>query len=149
LIFIVPWPGISASVSRGIESLRTLPRPARTSMIESAREGPVCDSSIDSPVRLSEPSTRIVLPPSMLPPLDSARSASGDTPSWIWALIMNRTSDSSSQPAIASATHLSTRPGVIGLRSRSRSGSRPVTRLSRRLSASRSLPRDSGRLRAR
>ena len=60
----------------------------------------------------------MVLPPSMLPPFERARSASSETPSWIWALTRNRTSESSSQPTTASASHLSTRPGVIGLRSR-------------------------------
>ena len=75
-------------------------------MIVSAREGPCWDSSMDSPVRASEPSTRIVLPESRLPSLDSARSALSDTPSWVWALTRNSTSDRSSQPTTASTIHL-------------------------------------------
>ena len=135
--------------SRGIESLRTAPSSEWTTMIVSARDGPLALSSIDAPVRASEPSTRMFVPPSMLPPLERAFSASADTPSWICALTRNSTSESSSQPPTASASHLKTRPGVIGLRSRGSSGSLPVTRLSRRRRASRSLPRESGRLRAR
>ena len=67
-------------------------------MIVSAREGPCWDSSIESPVRASDPSTRIVLPESRLPSLDSARFALSDTPSSVWALTRNSTSDRSSQP---------------------------------------------------
>ena len=114
-------------------------------MIVSERPGPAWDSSIDSPVRTSEPSTRMLLPVNRLPLLDSARSVAAETPSWVWALIRKRTSESRSQPAIASATHLSTRPGVIGGLSRGARGSSPSRlRESLRRSASRSPPRASG-----
>jgi hypothetical protein len=119
-------------------------------MIVSERLGPDCDWSIDSPVRASEPSTRMLLPVNRLPLLDRARSVSGETPSWVWALIRNRTRESASQPAIARATHLSTRPGVIGRLSRGGRGSSPSRfRESLRRSASRSPPRASGLRRAR
>ena len=49
----------------------------------------------------------------------------GRQPSWICALTRKSTSESSSQPPTASASHLRTRPGVIGLRSRGSSGSLP------------------------
>ena len=80
-------------------------------MIVSAREGPCCDSSIESPVRASEPSTRIVLPESRLPPLASARSALSETPSCVWALTRNSTSDSSSQPTTREREPLEHAPG--------------------------------------
>ena len=80
LTLLIPWPGTSTSTSRGIESLRTLPKAAWTSMIVSERPGPCWDSSMDSPVRTSEPSTRMLLPPNRLPSLDSARSVSATRP---------------------------------------------------------------------
>ena len=114
-------------------------------MIVSERPGPDWDSSIDAPVRTSEPSTRMLLPLKRLPLSDSARSVAAETPSWVWALIRKRTTESSSHPAIARATHLSTRPGVIGGRSRGARGSSP-SRLRESLlrSESRSPPRASG-----
>ena len=50
LILLTPWPGMSTSTSRGIDSLRTLPNAAWTSMIVSERPGPDWDLSIESPV---------------------------------------------------------------------------------------------------
>ena len=101
MILPVPCPGISAEESRGIESLRTLPNWARTSMIESARPGPPWVSSIESPLRSSEPSTRIVAPLKRLPLPFSASSASEDTPPSSWALTKNSTSESRIQPSDA------------------------------------------------
>jgi hypothetical protein len=96
------------------------------SMIVSARGAPDWESSIDSPVRASEPSTRIVLPVSRLPSVDRARSALSDTPSWSCAEIMKIATESRIQPSTAIATHFTTRPGLTPLRSRgSRSRRRP------------------------
>ena len=118
-------------------------------MIESARAGPDWLSSIESPPRASEPSTRIVLPVSSEPLPSSACLASSGIPSWVWALIMNSTSDSSSQPAIASRTHLTTRPTVIWPGSRGSRGRPSLWRERRRLSESRSPVPASGRRRER
>ena len=63
LILFWPWPGISTTVSRGIESVALLPPPIRSSRIESDRDGvPIlfAPGSLLSLVRASEPSTRIV-----------------------------------------------------------------------------------------
>ena len=112
------WPGIWASESRGIESFLTLPTPARMTRIESARPGPAWVWSIESPARLSEPSTSTLLPVArLLAPPVSASSAVLDTPVWVWALTMKITNDRSSQPPTASATHFATRLPVIGSRS--------------------------------
>src|SRR2546421_734892 len=77
-------------MSRGIDSLRTLPRPAWTSMIVSAREGPAWLRSIELPRRASEPRTRIVLPVSRLPFPASDFFALSDTPVWTRALTRMR-----------------------------------------------------------
>ena len=72
-----------------------------------------------------------------LPPPDERRlGARSTTPSWSWALTMNRTSDSSSQPTTASATHLSTRPGVMRPGSRGSRGARALVAVARERSRS-------------
>ena len=58
-----PLPGMSTTVSRGIESVELWPPPIRISRIESEREGwPIlfAPGSLEPLVRASEPSTRIV-----------------------------------------------------------------------------------------
>ncbi len=83
--------------------------------IESARPGPAWLSSIESPARLSEPSTSTLLPVRrLLPPPVSASSAVLDTPVCVWALTMKSTNENSSQPPTATATHFATRFPVIG-----------------------------------
>ena len=118
LILFVPWPGMSTTVSRGMLSEALAPPPIRSSMIESLRLGPPEPGSARSSVRASDPSTRIVFAPvrgygpgSSCSPTSSARS-----PRWICADTMNRTAETPTHATSASATHLSTRPGVIGLR---------------------------------
>ena len=63
LIFCRPWPGISTTVSRGIERRAACPPPVRISMIESERPGPVVSAcgSLLFFWRRSEPSTRMLL----------------------------------------------------------------------------------------
>ena len=58
----------------------------------------------------------MLLPETSVPPLERARSVSGETPCSIWALSMNSTSESASQAPTATPTHLATPPGVSGLR---------------------------------
>ena len=112
-----PWPGMSATVSRGIDSRREVPPPIRHSMIVSER----LPASLRVGARLlgarrarwSVPMISTVsVEVSMLPPeLSAAEAEAGTLPVSIWALIRNSTSESSSQATIASATYLSTRPG--------------------------------------
>ena len=59
-----PLPGMSTTVSRGIESVAFLPPPIRSSRIESDRDAwPIlfAPGSLESLVRASEPSTNTVL----------------------------------------------------------------------------------------
>ena len=139
------------STSRGMDSFRTLPKAEWTSMIVSERPGPACVSSIESPLRTSEPSTRMLLPLNRLPLLESARSVAGDTPGRVCALIRKRTSERSSQLPIAMATHLTTRPMVMSRAPRGALGPSPSSRCreSRFRSASRSPPPARGLRRAR
>src|SRR4051794_26638298 len=113
LILSGPWPGMSTTVSRGIESLAEWPRPERMSMIVSERDGPPQPDDPQSGAfleRASDPSTRMVLAEvSGKPPPSSALSAEEETLLvWIWALTMNSTSDRPIQAAIATATHRTT-----------------------------------------
>src|SRR5215471_19732748 len=63
LIFCSPWPGISSTVSRGIDRRAACPPPVRISMIESERLGPevLAPGSLLFFWRRSEPSTRMLL----------------------------------------------------------------------------------------
>ena len=104
LILFWPWPGMSTTVSRRIESWALAPPPTRRSMIESDRlvSPIVCaPGSAFSFVRASEPSTRIVfgVVSGKPPPLSWASAASEILADWIWALIRNTTSETSSHAA--------------------------------------------------
>ena len=63
LIFCRPCPGISTTVSRGIDRRAACPPPVRISMIVSERPGPVVSApgSFEFFWRRSEPSTRMLL----------------------------------------------------------------------------------------
>jgi hypothetical protein len=151
LIFWALCPGISAKLSRGIDSFRNAPPPARTSISVSARNpaqpvpggSPLAPCSrhfslVSEPSRVpgsraSVPITRIVwgsnarngFPPS------SCLAPSSSFDFWIWAEIANTTMLSSSHAptAITTHRHQGLRPGTAGafggrspgLRSRSRS----------------------------
>jgi hypothetical protein len=101
-------------------------------------------------VRRSEPSTSVVcgLVRPTPPPARRAWAESGTASCWSVALIRNSTSDSTSQPTTASASHVRTRPTVI--RRRRFGGSSPggVPRSSSSSDAP-SRPRCSSRGRAR
>ncbi len=100
-----------------MESLDDLKAPVRMSMIESDREGPPMSApgSIEPGWRASDPRTRIVVGEKRgtPPPVSADLAASEVDFAWICAEMRNRASDSSSHPATAARTHLTTRPGVI------------------------------------
>ena len=103
-----PWPGMSTTVSRGMDSRALARPPARRSMIVSERLGwptTLAPPSWVPRARASDPRTRIVLGANgMMPPISSARSAEpGVLASSIWALTRNSTSDSKSQAASAAS----------------------------------------------
>ena len=90
LIFSAPKPGISARVSRGIESLRNDVSEACRTMIVSARgePAPSLPRSLRpvTPVRWSPPRMRMLEPASTGEPAVSASLASSESlPFWIWA----------------------------------------------------------------
>src|SRR4051794_16286954 len=105
---------MSAIVSRGIDSLRTLPTPTCSSMMLSERDGPdvLAPGSFDPFGRWSDPSTRTVLPVSTAPPGDSASFVFCDTPGAVCALTKNDTIATRIHATIAIATHLTTRRHV-------------------------------------
>ncbi len=118
LILLLPWPGMSTTVSRGIESVAFAPPPTRISMIESDRDGEpmtFAPASLVPLVRASEPSTRIVFAlVSVKPAPDSWRSAASEIfDSWIWAETRKTTAETRIQVSAASATYLRTRPTVM------------------------------------
>src|SRR3954452_17450292 len=118
LILLRPWPGMSTTVSRRIDSVAFLPPPIRRSRIESLREGPlpivVAPGSLLPLGRASEPSTRIVFGEvsGNLPPVSCADAAWEIFDDWICADTRNRTSDTSSHSATAGATQGPPRPTV-------------------------------------
>ena len=124
----VPLPGMSTTVSRGMESEAFAPPPVRISMIESDRDGPpICEPGSASPlVRASEPSTRIVLAPTSGhgPASSSGPTWSARSPRRISADTMNRIAESAIQAISRPTTQRSTRPirGRRGRRNRRRGG---------------------------
>src|SRR3954453_892729 len=105
---------MSTWVSRRIDSLRTLPKPTCSSMMLSERDGPevLAPGSFDPFGRVSEPSTRTLLPVRTAPPGDSASFVLCDTPGEVCALMKNDTIATRIQATTASANHLSTRRQV-------------------------------------
>ena len=106
------------TVSRGIESVELLPPPTRISTIESERLGwPIlfAPGSLESFVRASEPSTRIVFGDvSGYPPPPSSLSAPEETlADWICAETRNSTSEISTHATSAVTSQRSTRQGEI------------------------------------
>ena len=104
----VPWPGISANVSRGIESREAFPPPTRISRIVSERLGPptLAPGSFVPLVRASEPSTRMLFGEVSGKP-ESLRvepAASLTFWRWTWAETRNSSSEISTQPTAARAT---------------------------------------------
>ena len=128
-------------------SLRTPPRPAWMTMIVSARDGPLELSSIDAPVRASEPSTR------MLRAAEHAAPARECGLGVVRHALLHLRADQEQhereqQPAADGERHPLGHPagGDRLARRGARRARLPVTRLSRRLSASRSPPRVSALL---
>src|SRR3954468_12829515 len=111
---------MSTTVSRGIDSRELCPPPTRMSRIESERLGPLVDAPASCvPLgRWSEPRKRTggALNGGAPPPASAFFAASSTLDFWICAEIKKRTSESASQPTIASTTHLSARFQVKGLR---------------------------------
>src|SRR3954449_9758318 len=95
LILSRPWPGMSTTVSRGIESFALCPPPERRSMMLSDRLGPetVAPGSRVPGERRSEPRTSVVCGlVSPTPPLAGwAWAESGTAACWRVALTRNRT----------------------------------------------------------
>src|SRR3954454_4514110 len=102
--------------SRGIDSLRTVPKPTCITMMLSERDGPdvLAPGSFVPFGRWSEPSTRMLLPVRTEPPPDSAFLVASETPGAVWALTKNETIATRIQAQLAIATHLATR-GRVGL----------------------------------
>src|SRR3954447_17363715 len=140
---------MSATVSRGIESFALWPPPTRRRRIESERLGPevLAPPSLLPLGRWSEPRTRIVVAVNggWPCPASAAFVASSTLELWICAEIRKTTSESASQPTIASATHLSARFHVIRLGG----PSGPCWRSRPRKRARASPPRSKSRGRAR
>src|SRR3954452_9118506 len=117
LILLGPWPGMSTTVSRRIDSVAFFPPPMRRSRIESLRDGPplpivVAPGSLLPLARASEPRTRIVFGEvsGNLPPVSWADAASEILDDWIWAETRKRTRLTSSQTTTAPAAQRRTRP---------------------------------------
>src|SRR4051794_26105935 len=128
---------MSTTVSRGIDRRADAPPPVRISRIESERLGApivLAPGSAWPFTRASDPRTRIVLLLVSGRPPARKRSTSPETlPDSICALIRNATSEIPIHVASAIATHLTTRPHVIGRRVPGagflpRSASRPSAR---------------------
>ena len=133
LILLRPWPGMSTTVSRGIESVALAPPPTRISRIESEREGePIvfAPASLVPLVRASEPSTSTVLGDvSVKPAPESWRSAASEIfDSWICAEIRNTIAETSTHASAAKATKRSDaaeREAAAASRRRARGAARP------------------------
>src|SRR5919201_6802035 len=114
LILSRPWPGMSTTVSRGIESLADLPPPERMSRIESERLGPEVDApgSLEPEGRWSEPRTSVVVAERRPgPPASSAVSASLlALLCWTTELTRKSTTERATHPTSARTSHLTTRP---------------------------------------
>ena len=115
LILLRPRPGMSTTVSRGIESCAFRPPPMRISMIVSARDGPPTEapgSALPS-VRASEPSTRIVFGEVSVKPLSARASLalSATLPLCTPADTRKTSSEMSSQAPPARATNPRILPG--------------------------------------
>ena len=133
MIFRTPSPGMLTRVSRRIDSFRTEPKPTCMTRMLSERGGPAFapGSLLPKPFlgRSSEPSTSTFVPVSTLPPPDSAAFVFESTPPFTCALRKNVTIDIRIQASAASATHLSTRRGVMPPFSSSGDLTRPRRRL--------------------
>src|SRR4051794_4865234 len=109
---------MSTTVSRGIDRRPECPPPMRMSRMESERLGPfvLAPGSLVFAVRWSEPSTRTVvaLKGGVPWPASAFLAASSTWELWIWAETRKRTSERASHAPTATATHLRTRPALIG-----------------------------------
>ena len=120
LILSCPWPGMSTTVSRGIERRELLNPPARTSISVSERLGSPTTLAPPSFVpfgRASEPITRMLLGTKGMGPAGSRAllAESGTLPCSICALIRKRTSERPSHAATATPRSLEDAAGVPGL----------------------------------